>query len=361
MHAPNNPLRVNTVPFPRPTKRSLWRRCFLFGALVLACFAFSPAARAVDPPPDGGYPGANTAEGDLALLSLTTGEANTALGFKALSANTTGSNNTGTGERALRGNSTGGSNTATGLEALTSNTTGNNNTATGLLALYGNTTGSYNTAIGDSAGHDITGSGNVCIGSGVVGIHSEDNTTRIRNIGSTLQNSGLFVTVDAVNGTKLGYSAPSSRRYKDEIKPMDKASEAILALKPVTFRYKKEFDPTHGPGYGLIAEEVEKVNPDLVSHNDKGEAETVRYDAVNAMLLNEFLKEHRKMQEQEATIAQQRKDFQASITKLEATVAQQQNKIRAVTASLKEQASQIQKVSAQLELRKPAPRTVVNN
>src|SRR5438105_8322517 len=102
MHAPNNPLRVNTVPFPRPTKRSLWWRCFLFGALVLACFAFSPTARAVDPPSDGGYPGANTAEGDCALSSLSTGENNTALGFKALAANTTGGENTATGERALR-------------------------------------------------------------------------------------------------------------------------------------------------------------------------------------------------------------------------------------------------------------------
>jgi len=123
---------------------------------------------------------------------------------------------------------------------------------------------------------------------------------------------------------------------------MDKASEAILALKPVTFRFKKEFDPTHGPGYGLIAEEVEKVNPDLVSHNDKGEVMTVHYDAVNAMLLNEFLKEHRKVEE------------------LEATVAQQQKGMEVLTAQLKEQASQIQKVSAQLELNKTAPRTVGN-
>src|SRR5439155_7804702 len=157
---------------------------------------------------------------------------------------------------------------------------------------------------------------------------------------------------------------PSSARFKDEIKPMDKASEAILALKPVTFRYKHELDPEGIPQFGLVAEQVEKVNPDLVARDDQGKAYTVRYEAVNAMLLNEFLKEHRKveeqgrrMQEQEATItqlkstagkqataiAQQHNDFQASITKLEATVAQQQKGMEVLTASLKEQASQLQK------------------
>ena len=311
------------------------------------------------PAPDGGYPNFNTAEGDNALFSLDTSQGvnNTAIGFQALFSNTTGNGNTANGLQALPNNTTGYYNTADGDAALYSNTTGSFNTANGFAALYSNT-GNYNTALGLYAGYSLTtGNGNVCIGYGVYGVAGESNTTRIRNVYSSLVN-GRVVYVDSDN--KIGTLA-SSRRYKDEIKPMSKASEAILALKPVTFRYKQELDPHHTPMFGLIAEEVEKVNPDLVSHNDKGEAETVRYDAVNAMLLNEFLKEHRKMQEQEATIAQQRKDFQASITKLEATVAQQQNKIRAVTASLKEQASQIQKVSAQLELRKPAPRTVVNN
>jgi hypothetical protein len=131
---------------------------------------------------------------------------------------------------------------------------------------------------------------------------------------------------------------------------MDKASEAILALKPVTFRYKKEFDPTHGPGYGLIAEEVEKVEPDLVSHNDKGEVMTVRYDAVNAMLLNEFLKEHRKVQEQGRKGQEQ-----------ERTIAQLKKGMEVLTAQLHEQASQIQKVSAQLELSKSAPQMAGND
>src|SRR6266480_6509320 len=142
IHAPNNPLRVNTVPFPRPTKRSLWRRCFLFGALVLACFAFSPTARAVDPPPDGGYPNANTAEGDNALLSITTGNNNTADGNAALYSDTTGSENTALGVGALYYNTSGNFNTATGVQALLSNTTADFNTATGNFALISNSSGS---------------------------------------------------------------------------------------------------------------------------------------------------------------------------------------------------------------------------
>ena len=142
---------------------------------------------------------------------------------------------------------------------------------------------------------------------------------------------------------------------------MNKASEAILALKPVTFRYKKELDPEGIPQFGLIAEEVEKVNPALVARDANGKVYTVCYEAVNAMLLNEFLKEHRKVEQQEATMTQQRKDFQASITKLEATVAQQQKGMEILATSLKEQASQMQKVSAQLQMSKPAPQTVSSN
>ncbi len=155
-----------------------------------------------------------------------------------------------------------------------------------------------------------------------------------------------------MNG-KLG-TVVSSARFKDEIKPMDKASEAILALRPVTFRYRHELDPDGIPQFGLVAEDVEKVNPALVARDDQGKVYSVRYEAVNAMLLNEFLKEHRNNEEQGATITQQRKDFAAAI-------AQQQREIEALTATVKEQASQIQKVSAQLELSKPAPETVSNN
>ena len=141
---------------------------------------------------------------------------------------------------------------------------------------------------------------------------------------------------------------------------MDKASETILALKPVSFRYKKEIDSDGVPQFGLVAEDVDKVNPDLVARDENGEIYTVRYEAINAMLLNEFLKEHRKVEEQGATIAQQRKDFQTKIGKLEATIAQQQKGMDAVTARLNEQAAQIQKVSAQIEMTKLAPRTVAN-
>ncbi len=137
----------------------------------------------------------------------------------------------------------------------------------------------------------------------------------------------------------------SSRRFKKEIKAMDKASEAILSLKPVTFHYRSDASGT--PQFGLIAEEVAAVNPDLIARDEKGEIYTVRYDAVNAMLLNEFLKEHRKVEEQDATITQLKKDFRA-------TIAQQQKQIEALTAGL-------QKVSDQLELNKPVPRAVVSN
>src|SRR5207253_851072 len=148
---------------------------------------------------------------------------------------------------------------------------------------------------------------------------------------------GVGVIIDT-NG-HLG-TVVSSERFKDAIKPMDKASEVILALKPVTFHYKKELDPEDIPQFGLVAEDVEKLNPDLVARDADGKAYTVRYEAVNAMLLNEFLKEHRTVQEQEAAIAQQRKDFEATIAKLEATIAHQQKRMEIFIAQLKEQAAQ---------------------
>ena len=198
--------------------------------------------------------------------------------------------------------------------------------------------------MGFNAGLNLTsGSGNVCIGAGVFGVAGESNTTRIRNVYSSVA-SARAVYVNSDN--KIGTLA-SSRRFKDEIKPMDKASETILALKPVTFRYKKEIEPNGAIMFGLIAEEVEKVDPDLVTRNDKGKAETVRYDAVNAMLLNEFLKEHRKVEEQQASITELRNELQAN-------AARQQEQIEALTAGL-------QKVSAQLELKQRAPQTVKNN
>jgi len=214
-------------------------------------------------------------------------------------------------------------------------------------------TGSRNTCLGAGTGQNGAGSDNVYIGSGVQGSAGEDNTTRIRNIyASVASDRAVYVNSD----DKLGTLA-SSRRFKEEIKPMNKASEALLGLKPVTFRYKQELDPHHVPMFGLIAEDVEKVNPDLVTRNKKGEVETVRYEAVNAMLLNEFLKQHRKNEEQEATIAK----LKSSAAKQETTIAQQQKRIDTLTARLDEQASQIQKVSAQLALREPASQTVFND
>jgi Chaperone of endosialidase len=327
----------------------------------------------------------NTANGYAALNSNTTGERNTATGRAALTFNTTGNNNTADGHDALFSNTTairnaafgsfalfsnttGPHNTALGYFALFSNTTGNSNTAAGYDALLNNTTGIDNIALGNFAGANLT-TGNQNIDIGNVGIAAESNTVRIGTEGTqtnaylagiyqTNIAKGLVVKVDSDG--HLG-TVGSSERFKDAIKPMDKASEAILALKPVTFHYKKELDPDGTPQFGLVAEEVEKVNPDLVVRDVDGKPYTVRYEAVNAMLLNEFLKEHHKVEEQAATIARQRKDFQASIAKLEATVAQQQTGMEVLNASLREQASQIQKVSDQIALSKPAPRMAVNS
>jgi len=202
-----------------------------------------------------------------------------------------------------------------------------------------------------------------------IGTAGTQNATFIAGISGTTVAGGVGVIIDS-NG-HLG-TVTSSERFKDEIKPMDQASEAILALRPVSFRYKHELDPEGVPQFGLVAEEVEKVNPDLVARDGQGKVYTVRYDAVNAMLLNEFLKEHRKVEKQEMTIAQQRRDFQAAITKLETTIAQQQKdfqltaaqqekEIKVLTTRLKEQAAQIQKVSAQLELSKPVSQVVADN
>jgi hypothetical protein len=382
-------------------------------AVLIVCFASGQNAQAVNPPPDGGYPGENTAEGTHALFSLTTGEFNTALGWLALQSNTGAWYNTAVGAGALFSNRGEGQNTATGAGALF-NSFGANNTANGAFALYTNGLGSGNTAMGSNAlysnrtafantaigygalfnntGEDFAlGAGNTAIGFQVLynnttgnsnialggyagwnrttgdfnidigneGVAGESNTIRIGDDsvhGATFiaSISATAVVVDPVvvdgNG-QLGTVA-SSARFKKKIKPMDKTSEAILALKPVSFQYRSDSKGT--PQFGLIAEEVAKVNPDLVVRNRNGEIYSVRYEAVNAMLLNEFLKEHRTVQElkstvakQEATIAQQQKDFQA-------TAAHQQKQIEALTAGL-------QKVSAQVEMSKPAPRTVANN
>jgi len=333
-----------------------------FIPLALACFGISPAVQAVSPPPDGGYPGQNTAEGNHALNSLTTGRYNTAVGWFSLNSDTMGTGNTANGVLTLFSNTTGVVNTAVGGVALLNNTAGNNNTAVGIQALEDNTTGGFNTAVGDrSLIHNTTGGGNtalgilaganvitgnniICIGAGGADV---DNTAWIANVfGVTTQNGNALPVVVSVDG-QLGTVA-SSKRFKKDIATMDKASEGIMSLRPVTFHYKS--DVKDFPQFGLIAEEVARVNPALVLPDKEGKPYTVRYDAVNAMLLNEFLKEHHQVQELKFTSAKQ----EATIAELKSTVAQQQKGIEALTAGL-------QKVSAQLEASKPAPQVVNNN
>jgi hypothetical protein len=285
----------------------------------------------------------NTAVGSYALYNYTGSGDNTATGYQALFSSTTGGSNVADGLRALYSNTIGTNNTASGDSALYFNETGVNNTATGYIALFNNTTGSDNIALGNQAGQNLT-MGNFNIDIGNPGVADESNTIRIGTQGTQTKTfiagiRGTPITGGVVVGVnssgQLGVK-PSSARYKEAIRSMGKASEAILALKPVTFRYKKELEPQGIPEFGLVAEEVEKVNPDLVARDAQGKVYTVRYDAVNAMLLNEFLKEHHQVQD------------------LKAIVAEQQKQIEALSAGL-------QKVSAQIEMSRPAPQMVVDN
>jgi hypothetical protein len=368
--------------------------------ILIVCIGLLPKAQAIFPPPDGDYPGGNTAEGREALLSLTDGTYNTAVGFfslranrsgnfntaigagalldnraeentavgaaallhttsgsfntatgsgalfnnligrnntangfQALASNTIGPSNTATGSTALQNNQIGSNNTATGDEALFSNIAGSLNTANGDQALFSNVTGNFNTAIGFEAGfNQTTGSSNVYIGANILGTPGESNTCYIASIFGQTSAGGIPVLINSDN--KLG-TTTSSKRFKEDIKPMGKTSETLFALNPVTFRYKKEIDSAGTSQFGLVAEDVDKMNPDLVVRDKEGKPYSVRYDQVNAMLLNEFLKEHRKVQE------------------LEAKTARQQKQTDALTVEL-------QKVSAQVEASKPSPH-VVNN
>jgi hypothetical protein len=180
-----------------------------------------------------------------------------------------------------------------------------------------------------------TGSGNVCIGAGVNGVAGESNTTRIRNVYTTIAN-GRAVYVNSDN--KIG-TLSSSRRFKHDIQPMDRTSETLFALKPVTFRYKKDADPSQALSFGLIAEEVAEVSPELITRDEEGKPQTVRYEAVNAMLLNEFLKEHRKFEIQTRKV----EDQETIIAQMASTIARQQRAIEQL-------ARQMQKVSAQVQL-----------
>jgi hypothetical protein len=332
-----------------------------FIILALASLALSSIAQAgqTPPPPPASQ---NTWYGYQALFNDTTGDDNDALGFKALYSNIDGFSNHALGDQALYSNTSGGRNVAVGGSSLFYNTTGDSNTGTGNVTLFLNTTGSWNTAtgrralflnetgnlnigLGYSGGYFTSGDNNIDIGN--VGVDGESNTIRIGQLVPVVPNApdgvllpphtatfiaGIFgaatslgvpVYVDA-NG-KLG-TTPSSQKFKQDIKSMDKASEAVLALRPVTFHYKKDSKST--PQFGLVAEEVAKVNPDLVARDGKGEIYSVRYEAVNAMLLNEFLKEHRRVEELE-------------------------KQVEKLTAGL-------QKVSERVELSQPAPHVVDN-
>jgi hypothetical protein len=426
---------------------------------ALVCFGLCQQLQsATDTPDPGGKPISNTADGQAALFSITTGLYNSAFGFDSLLSNSTGNFNTGVGAGTLLLNngdpaaSEGSENTAVGAGALLTNSTGIDNCAVGAFALFNNTTaffnnafghsalqsnvdggqnnamgdsamfdnttGSFNTAIGDDAlvdctegnsnvaigdeaGNNLTtGDFNIYIGAGVsAGNPGENNFIRIGDnlpsggigvldggpaanfvlIGTDLNTQGIsigtligFGNVSIGNGlstttgasscniggifnqtppagshlvtvgpnNQLADATLSSRRFKKDIAPIDKISEAILALRPVTFHWKT--DNTNEPEFGLVAEEVAEVNLDWITRNPQGEISGVRYETIPILLLNEFLKEHKKVEEQQANIAE-----------LKSTVG-------VLTAQLKEQAAQIQKVSAQVEMNKPAPKVVAN-
>ena len=277
------------------------------------------------------------------------GESNTAVGAAALFLNTTGSPNTAVGTSALVSNDSGSLNTAVGNQALFSNVSGLDNTAMGDQALTAST-GNDNTALGFQAGIlATTGDGNVYIGAGMPGVAGESNQTYIRNINTTSVSGAGTDTVTVNLSTGLLGHVTSSRRYKDDIKAMDKSSELLFALNPVTFRYKKEIDQSQTLDYGLIAEEVAKVDSNLAIRDKNGQIESVRYSAINAMLLNEFLKEHKAFLEEQRKVQEQG----ATISRLKEELAQQQNAIKALSA-------QIQNVSAKVEARR-LRQTLVSN
>jgi hypothetical protein len=313
----------------------------------------------------------NTADGGNALLHNVDGIGNTAAGFDALYNNVHGSGNTGIGRSALSNtiadgntavgfgsltsNNSGASNTAIGINALGANTTGANNTAIGAGALGNNTAGNNNIALGAGAGSSVvTASDTICIG--IVGVDVTDGCYIGHVFEEPLDPDNLPMAIE-VHG-KVG-TLPSSRRFKDNIKPMDKTSEAILALKPVTFHYKN--DTKRSPRFGLIAEQVAEVDPNLVARDKEGKPYSVRYEQVNAMLLNEFLKEHHKVENQERQIHEQ----QTTIIELMSTVAQDEKNFQAVFAEqekhIKTLASNLRRVSSQAKMREAPTKVVVAN
>jgi hypothetical protein len=300
----------------------------------------------------------NTANGSRALADNTAGNLNTADGVVALESNTTGDNNTANGFGALNNNTSGGNNTATGNLALSTNTAGNSNTANGFQALFNNINGSFNTADGFGALFNCTGTGNIAVGPNAgANITTASNAIVIGTAGANVSNSCFIGNIRGVT-TSISNAIPvvidsagqlgtmsSSRRYKKEIKPMQNGSETILALKPVTFHYKN--DNTNMRQFGLIAEEVAEVNPELVVRDKGGKPYTVRYDAVNAMLLNEFLKEHKKVEDQAREIREQK----AAINRLGKTV-------ETALARIEERELKTRRVNEQNEMKQVAARRI---
>jgi hypothetical protein len=305
----------------------------------------------------------NTATGAIALLSNVSGDFNSAFGQGALFSNTAGADNTASGAGALFRNTVGGGNTADGFQALNFNTSGTGNTAVGYQALQHNGIGGNNIALGAFAGSNLTvGDNNIDIGAfgsngesgairiGTQGLHLD---TYIAGISGNTIGSGIGVIID--NNGHLG-TFVSSRRFKKQIRPMDNASEQLFSLKPVTFLYNDEIDPAGISQFGLVAEDVEKVNPDLIVRDKNGKAYSVRYEQVNAMLLNEFLKEHRTVEAQQKKIDEQEK----TMGELKSTLAEQGKTFQSKLAQQQEQiellTSGVRKLCDQLHLNEAATR-----
>jgi trimeric autotransporter adhesin len=300
----------------------------------------------------------NTATGSQALYSNTVARFNCGFGVKALFSNTIGEDNNAFGYQALFNSVNGFANSAFGKFALLSNLDGQQNSAFGNSALVNNVHGDRNIAVGVAAGGMIDGDGNVCIGAFVQGEAGVNDTTYIRNVNTLAQPIVMGtdgVTVRLSDG-RLGHGV-SSRRYKQDIKPMDKASEALYALKPVTFHYNKEIDPTQTLDFGLVAEEVAEVNPELAVRDGQGKISNYRRDAINAMLLNEFLKAHRRIEQQEATIAQ----LKADGANQQAVISDLKKRLETLVVRLDQQDSKIERVNDQLEPRQPVPQLAATN
>jgi hypothetical protein len=300
----------------------------------------------------------NNAVGEGALLSNTTGDDNNAVGWGALSSNTTGRFNVAVGQCALCSNTTGNHNIALGLSTLSNNTTGSeniamgtsalqdnttggDNTALGELALLSNTTGNSNIAVGSSAGQNLTtGSNNIDIGNDGVG--AEENTIRIGVPGTQTATFIAGISDGVGNGTGVavyvdstGQLSPivSSARFKDDIRDMGESTSGLMKLRPVRFRYKKEINSSGLEQYGLVAEEVAKVYPDLVVYDDKGRPQTVRYHFVNAMLLNEVQKQARQITAQRQQLSEQGRQIE-TLTSQARQVNAQTQQIEALTGRL---------------------------